>query len=161
MFTRRRTSARGLIVAPTQRVLLVCMDLPWSGPVWTPPGGGVEEGETLEQAAARELYEETGLEDAPVGPLVWRRDLRIQHRSRRTENDENTFLVEVPEYEPSTPGLTEYEQGWLKGHRWWSVAEMEASDERFSPGDLAPLVRDVLENGPSPARELPRYEHRG
>lgn len=30
--------------------------------VWTLPGGAVEENETLEQAAIREAYEETGLE---------------------------------------------------------------------------------------------------
>lgn len=41
----------------------------WSDePFWTPPGGGVEFGESLEEAVVREVKEETGL-DVEVGPL--------------------------------------------------------------------------------------------
>ena len=36
---------------------------------WSLPGGGVELGETLEQAIVREVQEETGL-DVDVGPIV-------------------------------------------------------------------------------------------
>jgi 8-oxo-dGTP diphosphatase len=38
--------------------------------IWTFPGGSIEEGETPEQAAVREVYEETGLKVAIIKPLI-------------------------------------------------------------------------------------------
>ncbi len=37
--------------------------------VWSLPKGHVEEGETYEQAAVREVFEETGIEAEMVAPL--------------------------------------------------------------------------------------------
>lgn len=39
-------------------------------PIWLPPGGGIEFGETMEQAVVREVKEETGLFIKPVR-LLW------------------------------------------------------------------------------------------
>ena len=63
-----RPSARVLALAPDNRVLLFRCDLDRVS--WVPPGGGVEPGETFEEASLREFGEETGLSLARVGPCV-------------------------------------------------------------------------------------------
>lgn len=42
---------------------------------WGTPGGGLEPGESFEQAARRELWEETGIQIEAVGPCVWHYEL--------------------------------------------------------------------------------------
>jgi 8-oxo-dGTP diphosphatase len=47
------------------RILLVNHRMTSGSTLWIPPGGGVEYGETLQNALKREFWEETGLEVAP------------------------------------------------------------------------------------------------
>ena len=59
----------GAVILAGDRVLLIKRaHEPLKGQ-WSLPGGGVELGETLERAVAREVQEETGL-DVDVGPIV-------------------------------------------------------------------------------------------
>ena len=53
--------AVGAIVIRNRQVLLVRRNQPPSKGLWAIPGGSVELGETLQQAAEREIMEETGL----------------------------------------------------------------------------------------------------
>ena len=53
--------AVGAIVVKDDRVLLVKRSKPPGEGLWAIPGGRVELGETLQQAAEREIMEETGL----------------------------------------------------------------------------------------------------
>ncbi len=53
--------AVGAVVFNQNRVLLVKRGKPPSQNEWSIPGGSVKLGETLQQAAEREIYEETGI----------------------------------------------------------------------------------------------------
>ncbi len=75
-----RLAAYAVIVAE-DRVLLALWNQPVE-PRWTLPGGGVEIDETVEQAAIREVREETGY-DIELGPLLGVHSYLIPAERRR------------------------------------------------------------------------------
>jgi len=62
-------AAAGVVVLRDRKVLLVKRAKEPDGGRWTIPGGAVELGETVREAAAREVREECGIE-VEVGPVV-------------------------------------------------------------------------------------------
>jgi ADP-ribose pyrophosphatase YjhB (NUDIX family) len=141
-----RHAVRALVIDEADRVLLYRFVSPGGHTFWGPPGGGIEPGETWEQAMRRELYEETGLPDAEVGPWIWTRELDfVWHRVVRQV--ERYYLVRV-EANRLTPGIgVEAEEG-MHEFRWWTLAELGAMTEEAWPAPLVGLVRSLLEEGP-------------
>ena len=82
--------ARAVIIDGKSRVLMV-KQRHEGRDIWMVPGGGIEEGENAEQAAIREVKEETGL-DIEVGSLLWHVEEVSEVRGQRFVN---FFFAEV------------------------------------------------------------------
>lgn len=67
--TREETSAGGLVVDDRGRAAIISRRNKRGRVVWSLPKGHLEQGETLEQAAIREVSEETGIIGRVLAPL--------------------------------------------------------------------------------------------
>lgn len=145
-----RQAARVLLLDRDNRVLLFRCEEPGVGrSFWITPGGGLEADETHEQAAARELYEETGLSGVPVGPCVWTRSHTFPWLGKTYRQHERFFLVRVDGHEVDCTAHTEDEQRVLTDHRWWSAqAITQACAEAFAPRRMGVLLAALLVGPP-------------
>jgi 8-oxo-dGTP diphosphatase len=146
---RLRQAARAVVLDPTDRILLVRFQFP-TRTVWATPGGGVDAGETHEQAIVRELAEEAGLEEVELGPWIWTRTHVFPFESGRWDGQQERYvLVRTPAFEPAprfTPDQLAAE--FVTAVRWWTQAELAAAEELFAPRRLPELVAALLRDGP-------------
>ena len=146
---RLRQAARAIVLDPADRLLLVRFDFP-ARSVWAAPGGGLEPGETHEDALARELSEEAGLEVVDLGPWVWSRTHVIPFLDGSADGQvERYYLLRTPAFEPE-PAFTveQLASEYVASIRWWTQDELAASEELFAPGRLPELVAALLRDGP-------------
>ena len=138
-----REAARAVLINREDRVLLFESVLN-GRTFWVAPGGGLQEGETHEQAVVRELWEETGVQNATIGPRVWDRRHVFDIGEIRLDQRERYFLVRIDTHEVSTANFEEHEVTFHIAHRWWSLAEMAETTERLVPRDFARLLAPLL-----------------
>ncbi len=137
-----RQAVRALVLDAEGRVLLVRFEHPVSGDAWwATVGGGIDPGESEEEALRREVREEAGLEEFEVGPLVHAREHTFPWDRRLIYQSEQFFVVRVEAHD-AAPTIDVAEEG-VTEVRWWTPAELAAPRERLVPDDLARLVRTL------------------
>ncbi len=129
-----RTSARVVLLDEQDRVLLLRGHDPMLPEVafWFTVGGGVEPGESLRDAAVRELYEETGQRVDPAalrGPL-WRRVAVFPFNGELIRSEELFFTLRAPSFEWRPAALNALERRTITDHRWCTPADIRALDDQ-------------------------------
>ncbi len=140
MTRAQRPAARILLLDETGRVLLFRFTAGERPAFWATPGGAVDPGESYEQAARRELREETGL-DLECGAEVHARTVEFTTlEDVRVIADERYFLVRTQAFELDTSAHTELERRVMQTHRWFDRAELAGWPETIFPEDLADIL---------------------
>jgi 8-oxo-dGTP pyrophosphatase MutT (NUDIX family) len=140
----RRPAARLLVTDPQGRLLMFRFTPGNRPPFWCTPGGAVAPGESFEEAARRELFEETGFACDP-GPCVAVRHVDfVSLEGVHVDAEERYFLVRVDDVRIDTAGHTALEQKVMQSHRWWTSEELAGHGEPFFPVDLIEIWHEQL-----------------
>jgi len=128
-----RHAVRAIVVDPAQRILLLHYANEFDS-WWIPPGGGIDPGESDEQALRRELREELGLEEFEIGPLLWESSRYFTLDAAFCGQNNRNYLVRVPVMEARA--ISEADDA-----RWFTLDEVQALPDH--PHDLESLVRSA------------------
>jgi len=136
--TGSRPGARVILFGPTGRVLLLHASLVTRPDFWVCPGGGLKQGETWEDAARREVLEETGL-SVHLDRAVWFRRHVHSDGGRDYDLFECFFVGQTmsEEVAPRQP------DSYVHGHRWWSLEELRTTHAEFSPRRFTELIAQL------------------
>ena len=158
---RIRPTARLLVIDQQQRILLFQVHdhrpfhaaHPDMTVYWITPGGGVEPHESFEQAAQRELWEETGIQIEAVGSCVWRYERVLHGDSGSVRLQERFFMVSVSTSLVSQTNMFADEHETHRAYHWWPRSELLQSQEAFVPPTLPQALQPLLD-GDIPAAPI-------
>ena len=125
-----RPAVRAVVVAPDGQTLLLRYANEYEE-WWIPPGGGVDPGETDEEALRRELREELGVEEFEIGPLLSERVRYFLMEPGFGGQLNRNYLVRVPWFEARV--ISEADEA-----RWFTLEELRVLPT--GPHDLAELL---------------------
>ena len=140
-----RRAGRVIVLDPEDRVLLFRYDDgPPNGRHWSTPGGGLNDGEDYPEGARRELAEETGWTDVPIGPEVYERTKVMESAGAIVRQHERFFTARVGVGQRGLGEVADmHVSDGIAAWHWWTLAELDATHETIWPADLADLIRTL------------------
>ena len=111
-------------------------------PFWFTIGGAAEAGESLRDAAARELYEETriSVDPAQLGEPIAQNTIEFSWGGHRIVQDQTFYAVLVESAEVSLEGLDQWEQATTDKYGWLAAGDLGGEDRPAHP-DIPDLIR--------------------
>ncbi len=139
---RLRRSARVIVLDPQTRVLMFRYDIAGRDPFWVTAGGECEAGESFEDAARRELFEETGFQ-LDCGEQIARTTPQfVTPAGEPVQADERYFIVRVEEARIDTSRHTALERKLMTQHRWFTLDELGDWPEAVYPENLGFMIAE-------------------
>lgn len=114
---------------------------------WCTIGGKIEQGETLEQAAYRELFEETGLHasDVELGPIVWYGVHQMIISGVHMELDEKFIIMHLKSNkELNQDNFTQTEKNVVTNLQWLDLNAILSHHEPIFPAIFKTHLADVV-----------------
>jgi 8-oxo-dGTP pyrophosphatase MutT (NUDIX family) len=141
----RRNTARVLPVDQEGRVLLLHgWDPERPGdPFWFTIGGAAEHGETLRQAAARELREEVGItvDPALLGEPIETAPIEFWWGGFHFLQDQTFYAIALADAVVSFAGQEALERATIDKHGWLHPEDLAATGQRPADPELPRLMR--------------------
>jgi ADP-ribose pyrophosphatase YjhB (NUDIX family) len=141
---RRRLAARAVVIDPRGATFLFRYDDAEVGRHWSPPGGGLERGETYIQAANRELREETGWSDLEIGARLYSWEHNYTRLGLPVAQYEEVFAVFGPHRAPVGDLRASHRADEILEWRWWQPTELRSTTEAMWPRTLVTLVEAAV-----------------
>lgn len=149
-----RQGVRIILLNEANELLLMCIDDSkirsiegeYNGHFWVLIGGQIEANETVQDAAIREVFEETGIrkEDVEFGPIVWFGELNLMFNNKPTHIKEKFIVARTKKRTISLSNLVAHETQIVKQVAWFSFDQIINSSETIYPVLLPKYLPDII-----------------
>jgi 8-oxo-dGTP pyrophosphatase MutT (NUDIX family) len=149
-----RNSVKIILINDKDELLLMCADDPkttsakgeYHGKFWFLVGGEIENGETIQEAAIRELHEETGItkNEVEFGPIVWFGEFDLVLNGILTHLKQTFIVARTKKKKVFLTKLNKWEKKAVKKLAWFSFEKIKNSDEIIYPVLLPRYLTKII-----------------
>jgi len=133
-----RESARVVVLDEHDRIVLLRYQEDGHA-YWATPGGSLEPGEKHLDAARRELREELGADNIPIGPQIAKRTRDHTLAGRLVRQVEHYYIARTNAADIDPDHATQPDQ--IQAWHWWTLHELRTATQTVHPTGLAELLR--------------------